>query len=141
MTEELWETAYFDLVKLLVVDHPIGTEIFTDERYTPPPFPGVQDLHSERDSLPTYSARPSWIRCLRLHSRRSITATRLNTSRGCFKALLILTFIVLDLGDVPDDQGLTLFLTGWIFPTDTSINISLSQNPSINPAFPYLQVL
>ena len=36
---------------------------------------------------------------------------------------------------------LPCFLTGWIFPTDTSINISLYQNPSLSPIFPYLQVL
>ena len=58
---------------------------------------------------------------------------------GAFQGVVEPHFIVLDLGDVPDDLGLTLFLKGWIFPTDTSINLSLSQNPSINPHFPYLQ--
>ena len=48
--------------------------------------------------------------------------------------------IVLNLGDVPDGETVTLFLTGWIFPTDTSINVSLFQNPQISPVFPYLQV-
>ncbi|MDE0040475.1 MAG: hypothetical protein OXT74_00415, partial [Candidatus Poribacteria bacterium] len=40
----------------------------------------------------------------------------------------------------PDGETVTLFLTGWIFPTDTSINVSLFQNPRINPVFPSLQV-
>ena len=44
--------------------------------------------------------------------------------------------IVLDLGDVPNDTPVMLFLTGWIFPTDTSINVALFQNPEINPSFP-----
>ena len=35
---------------------------------------------------------------------------------------------------------MTLFLTGWIFPTDTSINVALFQNPEINPSFPSVAV-
>ena len=38
-TEELWETVYFDLAELRVVDHPARTEIVANERMTPPPFP------------------------------------------------------------------------------------------------------
>lgn len=39
LTDELWETAYFDPVKLFVVDHPDTADIFVDERFTPPPYP------------------------------------------------------------------------------------------------------
>ena len=38
ITEELWETAYFDMVKLMAVDRPAGIEVFVDERYTLPPY-------------------------------------------------------------------------------------------------------
>src|SRR5687767_1602480 len=42
ITAELWETHFFDLVSLLVVDHPAGTEVFVDERFAvPPPKLGV----------------------------------------------------------------------------------------------------
>ena len=37
ITAELWETHFFDLVSLLVVDHPEGTEMFVDERFAVPP--------------------------------------------------------------------------------------------------------
>ena len=37
LTGELWETYYYDYLKLMVVDHPAGTEIFTDERFVVPP--------------------------------------------------------------------------------------------------------
>ena len=37
ITAELWETHFFDLVSLLVVDHPDDTEIFVDERFAVPP--------------------------------------------------------------------------------------------------------
>ena len=37
ITAELWETHFFDLVSLMVVDHPAGTEVFVDERFAVPP--------------------------------------------------------------------------------------------------------
>ena len=36
ITAELWETHFFDLVSLMVVDHPAGTEVFVDERFAVP---------------------------------------------------------------------------------------------------------
>ena len=139
ITEELWETAYFDLVKLLAVDHPAGTQIFVDEKYTPPPFPEFK----------IYTTKEIHHPCIALDHHGYDVSDALKAvdyryaiehEPGTFQGVVDPHFIVLDLGDVPDDEGLTLFLTGWIFPTDTSINLALSQNPSINPNFPYLQV-
>ena len=73
-------------------------------------------------------------------SRHLIISTRLSTSPENTKGVVSPHAIIVDLGDVPDGEPVTLFLTGWIFPTDTSINVSLFQNLQINPAFPYLQV-
>ena len=139
ITEELWETAYFDMVKLLAIDHPAGTQIFADERYTPPPFPEFK-IYTAKEIHRPYTA-------LDHHGYDISDALKATDYRyaiehepGAFQGVVDPHFIVLDLGDVRDDLQLTLFLTGWIFPTDTSINVALSQNPSINPIFPYLQV-
>ena len=139
ITEELWETAYFDLVKLLAVDHPEGTQIFVDEKYTPPPFPEfkiytTKEIYHPRIAFDHHGYDVS--DALKAVDYRYA----IEHEPGPFQGVVEPHFIVLDLGDVPDDLGLTLFLTGWIFPTDTSINLALSQNPSINPHFPYLQV-
>ncbi len=139
ITEELWETAYFDMVKLLAVDHPAGTQIFVDEKYTPPPFPEfkiytAKEIYHPRTALDHHGYDVS--ETLKAVDYRYA----IEHEPGPFQGVVDSHFIVLDLGDVPDDLGLTLFLTGWIFPTDTSINIALSQNPLINPTFPYLQV-
>ena len=55
ITEELREVSYLDQVKLIAVDHPAATEIFTNEKFKSPPFPefrlfGVKqrDLSGER---------------------------------------------------------------------------------------------
>jgi hypothetical protein len=56
ITAELWETHFFDLASLLVVDHPRDTEVFVDERFAvPAPKTGivvtapVQPLAAARD--------------------------------------------------------------------------------------------
>ena len=56
ITAELWETHFFDLVSLLAVDHPDGTEVFVDERFAVPapklqvvPTGPVQPFASVRD--------------------------------------------------------------------------------------------
>src|SRR6202050_3291570 len=42
ITAELWEVYYYDYLALMTVDHPVGTEIFVDERFSiPPPKLGV----------------------------------------------------------------------------------------------------
>ncbi len=39
ITADLWETHFFDEVKLMTVDHPVGTDVFVDERFAIPPPP------------------------------------------------------------------------------------------------------
>jgi len=38
ITAELWEVYYYDYLALTTVDHPVGTEIFVDERFVIPPL-------------------------------------------------------------------------------------------------------
>ena len=140
VTEELWETVYVDEVKLFVVDHPGGTQIFVDEKYSPPPFPefkiyATQQIHRPRAAIDSHGNDVADA-LTEFDYRYAV-----EHEPGKFQGVVEPHSIILDLGDAPNDQTLTLFLTGWIFPTDTSINVSLSQNPSISPRFPYIQVL
>jgi hypothetical protein len=48
---------------------------------------------------------------------------------------------VLDPGELDPDQEVTLFLNGWIFPTDASINVALSQSDQEASVPPYVQVV
>ena len=139
ITEELWETAYFDQVKLIAVDRPAGTEIFVDERYTLPPYPPfkiytVEEMRQPRSAFDHLGNDVS--DALREFDYRYA----IEHEPGEYQGIVSPHAIILNLGDVPDGETVTLFLTGWIFPTDTSINVSLFQNPRINPVFPYLQV-
>ena len=139
ITEELWETAYFDLVKLIAVDHPIGTEIFVNEQYTPPPFAefkvyGVAEKRFPKSAVDHRGNDVS--EALKAFDYRYAV----EHAPGAYQGVVEPHAIVLDLGDVPNDESLTLFLGGWIFPTDTSINVALFQNPAINPSFPSVAV-
>lgn len=128
LTEELWEAAYFDQVELLAVDHPADVEFFSNEKVGPPSISefklhpvrkghapvAARDSHG-RDVLPTLAQRDEkYLRAFDKIIQQGLTEKH---------------FIELDLGDLGDAKNVTLFLTGWIFPTDTSINVSLSQNP------------
>ena len=139
ITEELWETAYFDEVKLIAVDHPAGTDIFVNEQYIPPPFAEFK-IYGVAEKLHPKSA---------VNHRGEDVSGALKTfdyhyavehTAGPYQGVVEAHAIVLDLGDVPNDTPVTLFLSGWIFPTDTSINVALFQNPEINPSFPSVSV-
>ena len=139
ITEELWETAYFDEVKLIAVDHPIGTDIFVNEQYTPPPFAEFK-VYGVAEKLYPKSA---------VNHRGEDVSDALKAfdyryavehAPGPYQGVVEPHAIILDLGDVPNDVPVTLFLSGWIFPTDTSINVALFQNPEINPSFPSVAV-
>ena len=139
ITEELWETAYFDEVKLIAIDHPADTDIFVNEQYIPPPFAEFK-VYGVKEKLHPKSA---------VNHRGEDVSDALKTfdyhyavehAPGAYQGVVEPHAIVLDLGDVPNDETVTLFLTGWIFPTDTSINVALFQNPNINPRFPSVAV-
>ena len=56
ITGELWETYYYDYLALMAVDHPAGTEIFTDERFA---VPRGEAAESSRSPLLTRSLAQS----------------------------------------------------------------------------------
>ena len=139
ITEELWETAYFDEVKLIAVDHPVGTDIFVNEQYTPPPFAefkiyGVVEKRFPKVAVDHHGKDVS--DALKAFDYRYAV----EHAPGAYQGVVEPHAVVLDLGDIPNDTPLTLFLSGWIFPTDTSINVALFQNPAINPRFPSIAV-
>ena len=139
ITEELWETAYFDLVKLMAVDRPAGMEIFVDERYALPPYPPFK-IYTVGEKRQPRSAFDHLGNDVSEALKAFDYQYAIEHEPGEYQGVVSSHAIILDLGDVPDGEPVTLFLTGWIFPTDTSINVSLFQNPQINPVFPSLQV-
>ena len=49
--------------------------------------------------------------------------------------------LILDPGNIDESGRLFLFLNGWIFPTDASINVALSQSADLKVTPPLIQVI
>jgi cytochrome c-type biogenesis protein CcmH/NrfG len=132
ITAELWETHFFDLVSLLVVDHPADTEVFVDERFAVPPprlgviatspvrsFASVRDDHG-RDVLDLVNSRDD----------RHLDFA----GRGRYQGVTREHHIDLELpADAPRTGPLWLIAQGWIHPTDSSINVALGQGSHAPP--------
>ncbi len=130
ITEELWEVAYFDRVELLAIDHPADVDIFSNEKVGPaeiaahrihtvrtPRLPVRATDQQGRDVLPLLSeADDRYARLFDIKHRQGYTED---------------TQLELDLGPLDGAERITLFLTGWIYPGDTTINVALSQNPDL----------
>jgi hypothetical protein len=133
ITGELWESHFFDHVALLVVDHPVGTEIFVDERFTlPPPDTAVRITSSLR---PIAKARDDAgrdvTRLLADRDDRYVDGFTLGEFQGMTRSE---HFVEIDLGaDAATDTPLLLVAHGWVQPTDGSINFAMGQGAHAVP--------
>jgi Tfp pilus assembly protein PilF len=126
ITGELWETFYYDYLKLMVVDHPAGTEIFTDERFAVPPvklaLTTVAPPHAIRKATDDQGTDVTAI-------VNKLDGRYLDTfGRGQYQGLTRDHFVEVDLGnDAPAKGPLWLIAKGWLHPTDSSVNVAISQ--------------
>ena len=126
VTGELWETHFFDQVALEVVDHPEGTRIFIDERFKiPPPDLGV---HVTEPLKPLVSAVDQTGRVVTDivadRDRRYLGGFEKTAYQGVAKS----HYVEVELPEERSGTGpIVLIGTGWTRPTDSSINLALSQ--------------
>ncbi len=135
ITAELWETHFFDHVSLLVVDHPDDTEIYVDERFAfPPPEMKVhvtalpQPLAEARDDL------GQDVTDLLAEEDGRYLAT---FGHGQYQGVTRDHYVELTLENIPGDAArngpVWLVASGWIYPTDSSINVALAQGSHVPP--------
>ena len=126
ITAELWETYYYDYLALMTVDHPAGTDIFVDERFviptaklaitsvaTPQPIArAVDDTGTDVTQVV-----------------RALDGKYLDTfGRGQYQGVTRDHYVEVDLGDnAPASGPLYLIASGWMHPTDSSINVAISE--------------
>jgi hypothetical protein len=133
ITAALWETNFFDNVKLVCVDHALDVEVFVDERFVapePPPF----ELYAVREMHPVVSAHD--------HRGRDVTATIAaldanylgGFAKGKYQGVAEPHYLEIDLGPWTDPQVVRLLSSGWIHPTDSSLNVAISQGANDPPA-------
>jgi Flp pilus assembly protein TadD len=126
LTGELWETYYYDYLKLMVVDHPAGSEIYTDERFAvpsvklaittvAPPHPIASAVDDRGNDVTAVVSK--------------LDGVYLDTfGRGKYQGLTRDHYVEVDLGNgVPAAGPLWLIAKGWVHPTDSSVNVAISQ--------------
>ncbi|HEV7518481.1 MAG TPA: CRTAC1 family protein, partial [Thermoanaerobaculia bacterium] len=139
VTEELWEAAYFDQVRLWVVDHPEELEVASNLRVLPgPPNPGR--VLGSRGLQPVAAAWDGAGREVtdRVRTRDEVYADGYvpGPYQGIAAAPWTFTF---DLGQAPA-APVRLHLDGWIFPADASLNLAIAQRPGLAYVPPRLEV-
>ena len=128
LTEELWETAYLDELELLTVDHPDSVQLYLNERFVPA-GPSSFRLYQVARPRPPVAATDGQGNDLlpALRAQDHVYAATLEAGR--YQGLTETHNLVLDFGDLAGMDSVFLFLTGWIYPTDASINLALAQAP------------
>lgn len=140
ITSELWETIYMDRLRLVVVDHPDSVQVFVPEQFSPPPFPGME-LHQVADKIyPVGAWTGKGLEVLDLLTTRDDRYVS-QFKKGKYQGLAQMHELIIDPGREVDLNHLKLFLRGWIFPTDASINVALSQSDADALSPPTLEVL
>ncbi|MEM9799923.1 MAG: FG-GAP-like repeat-containing protein [Planctomycetota bacterium] len=142
-TEELREVTYLDRVRLDVIDHPTGTEIYPNERFTFPPFPEAHTHVVERTALvqrATGSDGEDWTDEIRQLDFRH--PTPFERRAGQFLGLAEPHFLELEF-DPADLEGATkirLVATGWFFWSDASVNVAAARTPGVEFVPPTLSI-
>ncbi|QIA07707.1 CRTAC1 family protein [Draconibacterium halophilum] len=140
VTSELWETIYMDKIRLAVADHPASVEVFVPEQFTPPPFPGY-DLHQVRQKIVPVSAvdhnNHNVLSCIEKEDDVYLSGFDAAKYQGTTE----MHTLTIDPGSETDTEHLKLYMKGWVFPTDASINSALSQTSTLNSMWPVIQVV
>jgi hypothetical protein len=135
ITEELWETAYFDHVALMHVDHPERIEVYSNEKVGPPGIAEPKLWFYEQTVAPKLVV-DSYGRDWTEASTKVDGDYAIPFQRQFKQGLVEPSFLEIDFGAIDAAVPSQLILTGWIYPTDTSLNIGIDQNPDLNPPRP-----
>jgi len=126
ITGELWETYYYDHLALMAVDHPAGTDIFTDERFVIPParlaVTTVATPHPIARAIDDNGSNVT-------ETLRALDGNYLDTfGHGQYQGITRDHYVEIDLGDdLPTSGPVYLIARGWLHPSDSSINVAISQ--------------
>lgn len=126
ITGELWETYYYDYLSLMVVDHPRGTEVYTDERYVVPPVrlavTATEPPHPIAQAIDDNGKDVTQI-------LQSLDGRYLdNFGLGQYQGVTRDHYVEIELGsNVPTSGPLYLIAKGWLHPSDSTVNVAMGQ--------------
>jgi len=139
ITGELWESYYYDQLSLMTVDHPAGTEVFTDERFDVPPVKlAVTAVGPPQPIARAFDDNGQDVTGI----LSALDGRYLDTfGRGQYQGFTRDHFLEIDLGDkTPSTGPLWLIAKGWLHPSDSSINIAMSQGSHGAPRWLSMEV-
>ncbi|MBT6270551.1 MAG: hypothetical protein HOI88_09445 [Phycisphaerae bacterium] len=132
ITAQLWETHFIDEVKMIAIDHPIGTEVFVDERFVAPVPPSFRLYVYDNVQTPKSAHDHTGQDVFEIISQRD--GNRLGGfAKGLYQGIATDHYVEIDLGQIDATAGVDIIAQGWIRPTDTSINVASSQGSSPTP--------
>ncbi len=132
ITAELWETHFVDHVSLLAVDHPSDVSVYVDERFArEAPALAVRAMRTPRSVAHAWDQTGRDVTDL----VRADDGRYLDTfERGAYQGVATEHFVELDLGaPIPREGQTWLVARGWIYPTDSSINVAIGQGRRVQP--------
>jgi hypothetical protein len=139
ITGELWESYYYDSMMLMSVDHPAGTEVFTDERYDVPPVKLAIEAMGKLQPI------------VRATDDSGHDATAIlskldgnyldNFGRGQYQGITRNHYVEIELpSSLPTSSQIWLVAQGWLHPSDSSINVAIGQGHAEQPHWLSLEV-
>jgi tetratricopeptide (TPR) repeat protein/predicted nucleotidyltransferase len=140
LTSELWETIYMDKIQLVVADHPDSVDVFVPEQFSLPPFPGLDLVEVINKKIPIAAVDSEGNNVLEFIEKKDDNYLH-NFKPAKYQGITEMHELVLNPGELGKSNNLLLFLNGWIFPTDASINVALSQSDKLKVKPPVLQVI
>ena len=135
ITEELAEVSYLDQLHLEAIDHPHGTEIFTNEKFKAPPYPEDRLFEVQKRVYPATATQHGMnVLRLLLHRDQRYPADFRRTPNGIAEPH------TLELDFPGTGSNATLFLNGWVDWPDGSTFRAASQENAGGPVFPKLEM-
>ena len=132
ITAELWETHFFDMVGIGVIDHPAGTEVFVDERFAVP-TPDLSPVVTSPLQAFAHVRDDAGRDVADMVARRDDVHLDF-AGRGAYQGVTRQHYVEVTLPDeAPRTGPLYLVAQGWVHPTDSSINVAISQGSQAPP--------
>ncbi|MBZ5507108.1 MAG: FG-GAP-like repeat-containing protein [Acidobacteriia bacterium] len=138
ITEELKEVSYLDQVRLVAVDHKANVEIFTNDKFTRPPFPRFRTYGVKHKLYASHAHDENGHDVL--DRLRHQDQKYVDISTCGIAGTSSLHSIALDFGNAAADKRAILVLQGWVNWADGSTFLGAAQESKTALVFPYLQV-
>ena len=138
ITEELREVSYLDRIQLIAVDHPVKTDIYTNDKFKSPPFPEFRLFGVEKKIRPESAHDDQGNDVLAQVLKKDATYPDRFERRPDGTATL--HHLDLDFGKAATANKAVLVLAGWVDWADGSTFRGASQETKEGLILPYLQV-